>query len=75
MKKEFRAIALTLQSTLSLIWDKVLSFLSDEPKVWQERDRFGNLYWRIYDPISDRSATLASEQEVREWLDQRFYKH
>jgi hypothetical protein len=75
MKKEFRTIALTLQSTFSLIWDIVFSLLSDEPKIWQGRDRFGKLYWRVYDPSRDRSITFTSEQEVREWLDQRFYKH
>lgn len=75
MKKELRAIALTLQSTLSLIWDMVLSLLSNESRIWQRRDRFGKLYWRIYDPSSDRSITFTSEQEIRKWLDQRFYKH
>lgn len=75
MKKEFRAIALTLQSTLSLIWDMVLSLLSNESRIWQGRDRFGKLYWHIYDPSGDRSITFTSEQEIRKWLDQRFYKH
>ncbi|MBD2459507.1 hypothetical protein H6G89_00480 [Oscillatoria sp. FACHB-1407] len=47
---------------------------SSEPHVWQERDRHGNLTWRIYEPSTNRSATFASEEEVRIWLEKRYYR-
>ena len=72
MKKEFKAIALTLRSTLSLIWNVLFTSVSDEPRIWQERDRFGNVWWYVYDPISRRSIQFPSEQEVRRWLEKRF---
>jgi hypothetical protein len=40
-----------------------------EPKFWKKRDRNGNVYWQGYDPHSDRSIYLASEEEARIWLD------
>lgn len=75
MKKEFRTIALILKSISSYIWDAVSTLASDEPRIWQGLDRRGEIYWRVYDSISDRSIVFYSEQEVRKWLDQRFFGH
>jgi hypothetical protein len=72
MKKEFKAIALTLRSTLSVIWDVLFTSVSDERRIWQKRDRFGNVWWYVDDPISRRSIQFPSEQEVRRWLEKRF---
>jgi hypothetical protein len=44
-----------------------------EPQIVQKCDRSGNVYWQIYDPISGFHCSLNSEQEVREWLDTRYY--
>lgn len=43
----------------------------DEPYVRQNCDRFGNLYWRIYDRRTNKSYTFGSELEVKAWLEQR----
>ncbi|MBF2084702.1 hypothetical protein [Thermoleptolyngbya sp. C42_A2020_037] len=43
-----------------------------EPRVWQTGDRAGNIVWHVYDPTSNRSATFASEAEVRIWLEERY---
>ena len=45
-----------------------------EPKIWQKRDRYGNLYWVVYDPTTGHSSCFSSEQEVRVWLEQRYYR-
>ncbi|MBE9043392.1 hypothetical protein IQ255_03035 [Pleurocapsales cyanobacterium LEGE 10410] len=44
-----------------------------EPKIWERKDRDGNPYFRIFDPKSDRYIYLNSEDEVRWWLDERYY--
>ncbi len=49
-----------------------LDFYS-EPKIWEKKDRYGNTYYRVYDPKRDRHLDLNSEDEVRWWLDQRYY--
>jgi hypothetical protein len=46
-----------------------------EPHIVQKCDRSGNTYWRVYDPISGSHCSLNSEQEVRSWLDTRYYQH
>ncbi|MBI4779801.1 MAG: hypothetical protein HY785_00610 [Oscillatoriophycideae cyanobacterium NC_groundwater_1537_Pr4_S-0.65um_50_18] len=72
MEKEFKVIASTLRSILALIWDTISTSLSDEPRIWQKRDRFGEVYWHVYDPIRDRHFRFTTEQEVRQWLEQKF---
>jgi hypothetical protein len=39
------------------------------------RDPSSALPWQVYDPISGQRAALASEDEVRQWLEQRFYQN
>lgn len=47
---------------------------SSEPKIQQKRDRSGNLYFKVYDPMTQHSCTLDSEREVRVWLEKRYYR-
>ena len=72
-KTIFKAIALALEAVLSHFWDIAPS--SSEPRVWQERDQSGQLYWRVYDPTHDRSISFYSEQEIRRWLEKRYYQN
>lgn len=44
-----------------------------EPKVWEKKDRYDNTYYRVYDFQSDRYLDFNSEDEVRWWLDKRYY--
>lgn len=54
-------------------WNKLSSLLmsSTQPIVTQKRGRDGG--YQVYDPITQRSQTFASELETRIWLDRRFY--
>ena len=44
-----------------------------EPKVSEKKDRYGDTYYRVYDPQRDRYHDFNSEAEVRWWLDKRYY--
>lgn len=68
-------ISLKSKSFLSYAWKAISAPVSSEPQVWQQRDRSGQTYWQVYDPETSRSASLSSEQEVRQWLEQRYYPH
>lgn len=52
----------------------LLNFLSGDTdiRVRQTSDELGNCHWDVYDPSTGKSASFASEQEVRIWLDQRY---
>ena len=39
------------------------------PKIYQGRDRDNNLYWYAYYPVSGVSKVLASEAEIKQWLE------
>ncbi|MCU0569042.1 MAG: hypothetical protein MUF49_20880 [Oculatellaceae cyanobacterium Prado106] len=61
-------------------WKQMWQFLTDylfkgdELQVWQKCDRHGNTWWEAYDPVSGRSLSYATEQEVRMWLEQVRYR-
>ncbi len=46
-----------------------------EPEVWQKCDRHGNNYWLIFDPITGSYNYFCSEQEVKIWIEKRYYAH
>lgn len=54
----------------------ILNTLSgnEEPQIRQNRDRSGEIFWRVYDPTTGESARFNSELEVRFWLEQRYYR-
>jgi len=45
-----------------------------EVQVWQMSDRAGTSYWRVYDPSTRTSTSFSSANEVRIWLEQRYYQ-
>jgi hypothetical protein len=53
----------------------ILRFLvgSSEPKIWQTQRRDQTLIWHVYDPQTQRSEEFFSEEELRIWLEQRYY--
>ena len=54
------------------IFDPLLQ--GSEPKIIQKTNKKGSLFWQVYDPVTGERKNLVSEQEVREWLDNRYYK-
>jgi hypothetical protein len=58
-----------------VFWENLLTCLSGrkEPKIWRKRDRVGNWYFQVFDPSTRISSVLESEQEVRVWLEKRYY--
>lgn len=62
-------------SALKAGLDRFLELLnfSNEPRIWRTIDGNGNTVWCVYDPVSDRSASLESEDEIRAWLEKRYY--
>lgn len=45
-----------------------------EPRISKRFDRWGNIYFAVYDPANKTHQVFTSEQEVRIWLEQRYYQ-
>ena len=45
-----------------------------EPRIQQKRDRFGHAYWRTYDPMTSQTKYFETENEVCQWLENRYYQ-
>ncbi|HEY9644707.1 MAG TPA: hypothetical protein V6C57_29695 [Coleofasciculaceae cyanobacterium] len=46
---------------------------SADPFIWQKRDRNGNTWWIIDDPLTGTRFHALSEEEVRAWIEQHYY--
>ena len=66
---------LTHHVSLNSIWAHLAKLTegSSEPIIRQQCDRQGNLYYSIYDPVTQQRRICTSEAEVRAWLEQRYY--
>ncbi|WP_036476742.1 hypothetical protein [Myxosarcina sp. GI1] len=43
----------------------------NELQVEQKCDRYGHLFWQVYDPITRKSHTFGSDGDVRIWIEKR----
>lgn len=61
---------------LSLLGSALLIYLcgSTDLSVSVKRDLRGNTLFVAYDPVSQQRHTFSSEQELRVWVDQRYYQ-
>ena len=44
----------------------------DDLRIWQTSDRDGNTWWHTCDRATGRSTCVATEDEMRAWLDRRY---
>jgi hypothetical protein len=74
-----RRAELSNHSNLATAWKRIWDTLAtqlighSEPIVRQVRDRAGSLIWHVHDPETGYSGCFSSEQEVRAWLERRYY--
>jgi hypothetical protein len=66
----------TLFSAMNQIWQFFLSVAAGENKlkIWQTSDRNGNTWWHVYDRSTGRSTYVATEDEMRVWIDRHYYQ-
>ncbi|HEY9764258.1 MAG TPA: hypothetical protein V6D07_17140 [Trichocoleus sp.] len=41
-------------------------------RIWT-RQRNGHLIWHVYDPMTEQRQQFSSEEELRSWLENRYY--
>lgn len=70
-----RQIKFPIGSALKRVLQAFIQLFSDnnEPRIWLTTDRYGNTFWHAYDPVSDKSVTCCSEDEMRAWIERRYY--
>lgn len=64
-----------LRQALKQLGDRTMRFFTgqNELRIWQ-RSRNGQPLWFAHDPVTNRTRSFHSEQDVRTWLDQRYYE-
>ncbi|WP_341525074.1 hypothetical protein WKK05_20935 [Nostoc sp. UHCC 0302] len=66
---------LSLRESLHDIWEKLVKTLMADPnelQVWQKVDRYGNISWHAYDPVTRKSFSSGSEFDVCMWIEQLY---
>jgi hypothetical protein len=62
---------------LAKCWQYFVTWVvkGSELEVWQELDSYGRSFcWHAYDPKTGRSACFGSENEMRAWIEQCYYR-
>ncbi|HEY9779635.1 MAG TPA: hypothetical protein V6D09_05810 [Leptolyngbyaceae cyanobacterium] len=69
-------IQLIVRARLNYLWQALTAAIVRKPEVqiWQTGNRAGKTWWNVYNPNTGELAKLGSEQEVRIWLEQSYYK-
>ena len=44
----------------------------NDPYIERKHDRHGNLYWQVYDRITNKAYTFRSDRDVRAWIEERY---
>jgi hypothetical protein len=68
-------IKLPIGSALKRVLQYFVPFFasSQELRIWTTTDRYGNTSWHAYDPVRDARVSLGSEDEMRTWIERRYY--
>lgn len=57
------------------LWQVILDSTSRSPdvRIWQRMNRSGGVDWHGYDPISGDYVCFGTEDDIRSWLEARYY--
>lgn len=66
----------SIASAAKALWQALMSSLviGSELQVRKATDSLGQTWWRVYDPITNASADLVSEDDVRVWIEESYYR-
>lgn len=67
----------SLVKFLSQTGRKIFDFCerNNHLKIWQKTNRFGGIYWQVYNDRTGQYNYCNSEAEVRFWIEQQFYQY
>jgi hypothetical protein len=68
----YRRLLNGLLSMLTTLIERMIH--EPEVKVWQHRDRIGNITWHVYNPRTGESAVRETEAEIVDWIERSFYR-
>lgn len=66
----------TLFSVINQVWQFFLCVAAgrDDMRIWQTSDRDGNTWWHGCDRATGRSTRVATDDEMRVWIDRHYYQ-
>ncbi|BAW97944.1 hypothetical protein NIES970_29070 (plasmid) [[Synechococcus] sp. NIES-970] len=64
-----------IKGTMGGLFHSLLDIFTycNEPRISRKISRYGDIYFEVYDPVSNQNMNFGSEQEVKMWLEQKYY--
>jgi hypothetical protein len=61
----------SILTLIKKLWQNAIVAIMTEPelRIWQKQDRNGHIHWHVYDPLTSKSISFASELEMLSWLE------
>jgi hypothetical protein len=61
----------SILTLIKKLWQNAISAITTEPelRIWQKQNRYGQIHWHVYDPLTNKSTSFASELEMLSWLE------
>jgi hypothetical protein len=61
----------SILAPMQKLWQRAIAALMKEPelKIRRKLDRYGHIYWHVYDPYTGKSVSFVSELELLSWID------
>lgn len=69
-------IGSSIFSDRSDIWQSIKNFftMDREPQITEEKNIFGKLIWKVYDPTNDRYSQFQAKEDVLAYLEERHHR-
>lgn len=71
LKRKHRIVLSILKDIRNFL---LSAFKGSQLQLWQTVDSDGNIYWNGYDPQTNQSIQLATEEELRVWVDESVFR-
>lgn len=72
-QRTFSAVTRFVKSVSVSVFEAITRDRS-EPIIRCRRNYDGTPLWSVYDPVSRQTFTATSQNEIRAWLEQRYYQ-
>jgi hypothetical protein len=61
----------SILTLIKKLLQNAIAVITTEPelRIWQKQDRSGHIHWYVYDPLTCKSISFASELEMLSWLE------
>ncbi len=64
-----------IRQQLVRVWNALFDLANrhSDIRIWQRKNRFGEIGWHGYNPNTGEYVAFGTEDEIRSWIEQGYY--